>query len=133
MCEDGQEGSWNTLPATLDNAQDIYNKDKGVTDHLLQYGAKQLGVDVARGLQPGKNYSLEVMFQVIANEEYFFLPGQKHQETVRFNFSVPTGAGISTVNALSASRARYTLSGQRVGKSYRGLVIENGKKLLLRR
>lgn len=49
------------------------------------------------------------------------------------SFSVPTGAGISTVNAPSASRARYTLSGQRVGKSYSGLVIENGKKLLLRR
>ena len=39
-------------------------------------------------------------------------------------------SGISSVNTAAADGQAYTLSGQRVGQEYRGIVISNGKKLL---
>ena len=46
-------------------------------------------------------------------------------------YTVP--AGIATViSPVSKHDVRYNLSGQRVGASYRGTVIENGRKLLIK-
>ena len=39
-------------------------------------------------------------------------------------------SGIASVNTAAADGQAYTLSGQRVGQEYRGIVISNGKKLL---
>jgi len=43
---------------------------------------------------------------------------------------------VDAIDGLAADRrasdARYNLSGQRVGRDYRGIVIENGKKVLMK-
>lgn len=52
-----------------------------------------------------------------------------------FTFSFDNTTGISSVNAdkaTSADAPRYNLAGQRVGKSYKGVVIVGGKKVLVK-
>ena len=43
----------------------------------------------------------------------------------------PTGISLTEVSADKQS-ARYNLSGQRVGSNYRGIVVENGRKRLMK-
>ena len=40
------------------------------------------------------------------------------------------GSGIKDVKALKVNGARYNLAGQKVGASYKGIVIQNGKKFI---
>lgn len=49
------------------------------------------------------------------------------------NAALPEVTGISTINAETATDAViYNLSGQRVDESYRGVVIKNGKKVVIK-
>lgn len=41
-----------------------------------------------------------------------------------------TGISDITIDEPSAASARYNLNGQKIGKSYRGIVIENGRKMM---
>ena len=40
------------------------------------------------------------------------------------------GIDAATVNGEDANLTRYNLAGQRVGKNYKGIVIENGHKVV---
>ena len=42
------------------------------------------------------------------------------------------GSGISTIKAENANAVRYNMAGQKVSQSYKGVVIENGKKMLVK-
>ena len=47
--------------------------------------------------------------------------------------NIGTITGISTVNAaLQQNGVRYNLAGQKVDASYKGVVIENGKKMMVK-
>lgn len=47
-------------------------------------------------------------------------------------FSDDDATGINAVSNSTKNAARYNLSGQRVGQDYKGIVIENGKKYLVK-
>jgi len=75
--EEGEEieGGWNGL--ALPNAY-------GYAPEPLNFFADKVELDVTNGLKPGKNYVLEVHYQVIVNGEYIFLG--KRMESSKFRF-----------------------------------------------
>ena len=53
--------------------------------------------------------------------------------TVTATFKEPVVTGITDINAAKPKTGqRYNLMGQPVGKDYKGIVIEDGKKLIVR-
>ena len=95
--EGGSEGTWNRINGTLTSSEDLYNKDKDRTEHYMMYSGSSSDVEVCNGLDPDKNYVLEVMYQIIVtdkdnNEKYVFFGGK---EGTRFSFSI--GEGTSDV------------------------------------
>ena len=40
--------------------------------------------------------------------------------------------GISKIETSAAKAVRYNLAGQKVGANYKGVVIENGKKIVVK-
>lgn len=85
--------------------------------------------DVTSGLAYGSDYVLEVMYQVIADGDYFFLGRDK--ESCKFRFYYDTETGLRSLTpAISNEEGAYNLAGQRVGDSYKGLIINSGKKIL---
>ena len=47
-----------------------------------------------------------------------------------FTKTTDDGIDAATVNGEDANLTRYNLAGQRVGKNYKGIVIENGHKVV---
>lgn len=76
--EEGQEieGGWNRL--------DFPNAGLYPDPDPLNFFAYDVGCDVTNGLKTGKNYVLEVHYQVIVNGEYIFLG--KNMESSKFRF-----------------------------------------------
>lgn len=92
--------------------------------------------DAGIGLTDGKTYILRGYFQVKDNDEnYYFAPNKDKHESFAIQFTykeTPTGInGISTDEA-DENEAIYNIAGQKVGKNYKGLVIKNGKKQIVK-
>ena len=51
---------------------------------------------------------------------------------IELRFGTGVATGITTAKADDSEHTRYNLSGQRVGASYRGIMIENGQKLFVK-
>lgn len=129
LYEDGQDGGWNRIDATSSYAEDVYNPEKDRTEHRVICGAYNLGQGIAAGLEYGKDYVLEVVYQVVTSDgDYFFLG--KGMEGSYFRFYYDTETGISLTPALSKGERVYNLAGQRVGKDYKGIVVTGGRKAL---
>lgn len=56
--------------------------------------------------------------------------GGAEPESVEADFS--GGAGISTIKADNAKAVRYNMAGQKVDESFKGVVIENGRKVMVK-
>ena len=52
--------------------------------------------------------------------------------TVSASFKESTPTGIDEINASAKRGQRYNMMGQPVGKDYKGIVIENGRKIIVR-
>lgn len=129
--EEGQDGWWNRLDAMQTYSQDIYNPEKDRVDHKVVSFAEGLGQEIAAGLEFGKSYVLEIMYQVIADKEYFFLARDK--EGGKFKFYYDTETGIRQIaNSKSSNNQLYNLSCQRVGRDYKGIVVTGGRKALVK-
>ena len=126
--EEGQDGWWNGLGAKQYHREDVWNEEKNRYDHRMDCFSYGLWQDVTSGLVYGCDYVLEVVYQVVADGEYFFL-GQ-NKESSKFKFHYDTETGISLTPALSEGEGVYNLAGQRVGEGYKGIVVNKGKKLL---
>lgn len=128
--EEGQEGGWNRIDAMSYNAENVYNPEKDRVEHRMTCYAYGLGREVTAGLEYGKNYVLEVMYQVVTTDgDYSFLG--RDWEGCRFRFYYDNETGISQmVNGQSSNGKWYNLAGQLVGKDYKGIVISKGKKEL---
>lgn len=92
--------------------------------------------DAGIGLSDGATYILHGYFQVKDNDEnYYFAPNKDNHESFAIQFTykeTPTGInGISTDEA-DENEAIYNIAGQKVGKNYKGLVIKNGKKQIVK-
>ena len=97
-------------------------------EHQMVCYAQGLGWVVTSGLEFGKNYVLEVIYQVIADKDYFFLGREKEGSRFRFYFDSETG--IRVLPQRWSEEGAYNLSGQRVGKDYKGIMISKGRKEL---
>ena len=83
--EEGSDGQWNRLDFTFEEDEDgnILNK---------KYTCTSSTKNLAAGLSTGKNYVLEIMYQVVDNNgQYYFLKPSK--DYGMFKFSVKDGGG----------------------------------------
>lgn len=71
-------------------------------------------------------------FEAEANETYYVFAKSTQIGFAGFVFTPSDASGISdvTVSGNSQKAVRYNISGQKVDASYKGLVIENGKKFV---
>ncbi len=71
-------------------------------------------------------------FEAKANETYYVFNKSSQIGFAGFVFTPSDASGISdvTVSGNSQKAVRYNISGQKVDASYKGLVIENGKKFV---
>ena len=128
--EEGQDGGWNRIDAMSYNDEDVYNPEKDRVEHRMTCYAYGLGREVSAGLEYGKNYVLEVIYQVVTTDgDYSFLGRDKEGSRFRFYYDNETGIN-QMVNGQSSNGKWYNLAGQRVGKDYKGIVISKGKKEL---
>ena len=139
--EEGQDGGWNRLDSNEYNEMSGTDS-QGNPEHKMDYFGRNVNRSVTEGLEPGKNYTLEIMYQIIDGEgKYFFLG--RDRNPIYLHFSLLSGTGIEAVhgseslNSLSFGEGRggvpvYNLQGQRVGKGYKGIVITNGKKMIVK-
>ena len=128
---DGAEGQWNGLEARNTGWDDIWNEVENSTDHKLEYTYNG-HVNVAGGLTSGHDYVLEMMYQVVTLEgDYKFLRGKD----LCLSFTISDANGIHSIedSAVTYSTTpRYNISGQRVTDNYKGVVIKDGKKVIVK-
>ncbi len=81
--EEGQEteGGWNRI-----DAQQIMD----VGSNIMYCDANGVGVNVTSGLEPNKNYVLEVYYQVVVDGEYYVFG--KDKEDCKFRFTIDDGS-----------------------------------------
>lgn len=73
-----------------------------------------------------------VNFDVVANKPYYIFCNGSKLAFYGYQFTPSTSTGISSafVDAVAGNGAIYNLAGQQVSKSYKGIVVKNGKKFL---
>lgn len=115
--EDIDLASYN-LPASKDAAesQKLTTNDKGEAI-IPTDGAKSNGT---------------ITFNVESNGTYYVLAAGTKLGFFGFTYTVGTPTGISTISSVASAKstATYNLAGQQVSDSYKGIVIQNGKKFL---
>lgn len=115
--EDIDLASYN-LPASKDavESQKLTTNDKGEAI-IPNDGAKSNGT---------------ITFNVESNGTYYVLAAGTKLGFFGFTYTVGTSTGISTISSVASAKstATYNLAGQQVSDSYKGIVIQNGKKFL---
>ncbi len=107
------QGETVTLTVTPNNGYELETLTVTIVDVTL--GARA-NVDITEG----------------ENGTYTFaMPAAPVTVSASFKMSTPTGVDYLNINN-SKSNQRYNLMGIPVGKDYRGIVIENGKKILVK-
>jgi len=97
---DGEEGEWNGLNGTLTKSEDFWNDEEQHTSHRLIYSASNLNHNVAYGLEPGHNYELQLMYQVVTTAgDYIFL--RQDAKDMKLAFTV-TEASAPTYKGMTA-------------------------------
>jgi hypothetical protein len=128
--EEGGDGQWSAIEAT-DNVieERIYYRDLSEYN-LVTAIATDLAKTVTDGLEYGKDYVLEVMYQILLGSDYYSFG--EGNENFRIKFTLVEGRGINslTSDASAKTNAFYNLAGQRVGKDYKGIVVTGGRKEL---
>ena len=109
--EEGQEpdGGWSRI-----DAPQFY--DQG--SNTMFFYTDMMGLDVTNGLEPNKDYVLEVNYQVVVDGEYIFLG--KNKEGSKFRFSIVDGGQGGTVR-----NVKLTIS-QNGGKPFDVNIPSNG-------
>ena len=106
------------LPASKDatESQKLTANDKGESI-LPEDGAKSNGT---------------ITFNVESNGTYYVLAAGTKLGFFGFTYTVGTPTGISAISSVASAKstATYNLAGQQVSDSYKGIVIQNGKKFL---
>lgn len=105
--------------ATTPSAESGYNYYK------LQYSPDEDKVAFYLGAPDGG------VFECKANRAYLKLSNEISAPKF-FALPVDDATAIKNANATANSNARYSINGQKVNANYRGIVIENGKKKLVK-
>ena len=115
--------STNLLQSTAAGAYTILDEDED-KDKVYVFG--KIGSDI--GFVKGK-----AGYVIVANKAYLRLTNELAAKG--FNFIGLPGSetdGINKVNTLVETGVRYNLAGQRVGNDYKGIVIVNGRKVVIK-
>ncbi|MBP5561728.1 MAG: hypothetical protein J6X70_08030 [Muribaculaceae bacterium] len=113
------EGQTVTLTVTPDNGYELKTLTVTIVDANTSDGAPMRLRGGTVELTEGENGTYT-----------FAMPAQPVTVNATFKKKVPTA--IDEINADSRSGQRYNLMGQPVGKDYRGIVIEDCKKLIVK-
>ena len=102
----------------------VLNADKKF--HISEDGTDMAGFE---GITVDEKYYGTYTFNVKANSTYkVWCDGSK---LGFYGFEFKEGAaGINTVKVAAENGVRYNLSGQKVAEDYKGVVIENGRKMI---
>ena len=140
--EEGQDGGWNRIDAKQYNREDVWNDEKNRIEHRMDCYSYGIWQDVTSGLAYGSNYVLEVMYQVCADGDYFFLGNGKESCKFRFYYDSETGISLTPdpsfrEEELMGERNIYDLQGRKIanakwlsGNLPMGIYVEDGKKKL---
>ena len=132
-----------TLPASFEHGTVTCDKETAAVDET-----------VTLTVTPDEGYELETLTVTIADGEPIgapkrlrggsveFTPGENNTYTfdmpaapvtISATFKEATVTGVEVINAAQPrSGQRYNLMGQPVGKDYKGIVIEDGRKIIVR-
>lgn len=77
----------------------------------------------------GENMSFTVELAGTYDVIFTFIPDSKF---LTVELTEPDPAGISTVKTIKANNAIYNMQGQRINKAFRGIAIQNGRKMLMK-
>ncbi|MBQ6760993.1 MAG: hypothetical protein IJP47_06205 [Prevotella sp.] len=136
---DGAEGEWNGLNGTLDKEETIWNPEKERYEYRRIYSANNLNLDVVYvyGLEPGHNYELQLMYQIVttAGDYIFMRQGANDMKlafTVTEQSAAPTYKGMTvTLTEDGTEYADIDVSGgSLVSKVSTSLVLNNFKVTL---
>jgi hypothetical protein len=102
----------------------VLNADKAF--HISEDGTDMAGYE---GIKVDEKYYGTYTFNVKAGSTYkVWCDGSK---LGFYGFELKTGAaGINTVKVAAENGVRYNLAGQKVAEDYKGVVIENGRKMI---
>ena len=119
--KDASDVTGNQMVGVLERTQVVWNPSADVYNYILQQGKFNRATD---GYLKANRAYLSTSYNVTA-------PGARPL-TVVF---ADTATGINTLDNLTNSpfdndAPMYNLAGQKVGKSYKGIVIQNGKKVV---
>lgn len=99
--------------------------EAGYNYYKLQYSPDEKKVAFYLGAANGG------VFECKANRAYLKLSNEISAPKF-FALPVDDATAIKNANATANSNARYSINGQKVNANYRGIVIENGKKMLVK-
>lgn len=117
-----------------DQIAPYYSKNNKLLFTLSNVNTSTIKVTVAPGVTTADNIHhvltdddrIELYLKGKFKVDYFDV------KSINLNFGSGITTGIRNVEADAGSHTRYNLSGQRVGQDYRGIVIENGRKRVVK-
>ena len=125
-CYEGGTTPWGELvvPNTMESGN-AYFEAGHYTGNSVTF---TVGTDGTLRIGVRKNVSISTDWSLFDNFTLFYY-GSKSSKTPSGN---PVGIESLTSNRLPLNANRYNLSGQRVGNDYKGIIIANGKKYLVK-
>ena len=91
--DDATGGDWTSITADLTSYDDIYNKNKDVTEHYMCFSASNLSTNVTSGLESGKGYVLELYYEVTTTDGSTIDFG-KDKDGMKFYFSIAESSEV---------------------------------------
>ena len=110
----------NVIPGT----EKYFNVGPKAEDYVLQH---------TNGVTQNRPVLGYLDFPVEAGKTYWLFNPKSQIGIYGFYFQTGGGSGIANVKAeLDANAPRYNLAGQKVDSAYKGVVIQNGKKIVMK-
>lgn len=107
-----------------DGGEVLNYTDEAPTDHNGLYDGGKGGVKVVDKTQG------TVEFSVQANHTYYMFCTGSKLSFFGYIFTAGGTEGIETVKATTQNKVIYNLAGQKVDNNYKGIAIQNGKKIV---
>ena len=126
-------GGWNRIDATKIDEEIVYNPEKDRSECRVTCTASNINLDVASQLQAGKNYAMEVMYQVIdTNNQYHMLGKEREGTCLRFSKLSDDSVDAALMDKKQTAPSIFTISGQRMSQPRHGVNIIDSKKVLVK-
>lgn len=103
------------------------------SNHNYDHGKADIAEDYIEGFPTSKAVFGYLKLNVEANKTYVMLSPKAQPAIFGFQFTAGGDTGVETIKTekvWNANAPMYNLSGQQVDKSYKGIVIQNGRKFV---